>query len=319
MKSKSVHVAVGVVRDNRQRILVAQRQTGQHLAGLWEFPGGKVESGEEVIHALARELKEEVGITIVESEPLIEIQHEYPEKTVLLDVYCIENFIGEAVGREGQTIQWVQQRDLRTINFPDVNRVIINALDLPDAMAITGSFDNATQFKSSFENLIRNGVKLIQLRPTDMQQEIPLELIRYACEESATAGVLLQINSRLFSSIQHIEPTYTHVGLHLRSSDLRQAQKMQEEFNFKYVSAACHSIDEVEFANNLELDFILLSPVKETQTHLDVEPLGWLSFSKLCKKAKMPVYALGGLNSTDIQLACENGGQGIASISAFWP
>ncbi len=318
MKSKSVHVAVGVVRDSRQRILVAQRQTGQHLAGLWEFPGGKVENGEEVIHALARELKEEVGITIVESEPLIEIQHEYPEKTVLLDVYCVKNFIGEAVGREGQTIQWVQQRDLRTINFPDVNRVIINALDLPDTVGITGSFDSETQFKSSFENLIRAGVRLIQLRPADMRQEIPLGLIRYACEESARAGVDLQINSCLFPSIQHIDPTYTHIGLHLRSSDLRQAQEMREEFNFKYVSAACHSIDEVEFANNLQLDFILLSPVKETQTHLDAIPIGWSCFAELCKKAKMPVYALGGLKPSDIQTAREVGGQGIASISAFW-
>lgn len=85
--TKLLHVAVGVIVGSDGKILIAKRPQTTHQGGLWEFPGGKVDTGESVQQALARELKEELAIDVITSEPLIQIRHHYPDKSVLLDVY----------------------------------------------------------------------------------------------------------------------------------------------------------------------------------------------------------------------------------------
>ena len=87
MNAGLVHVVAGIVRDEQGRVLLAQRPPGKHLAGLWEFPGGKREPEESPEHALRRELAEEIGIDTGAVEPLIAVPWHYPEKSVLLDVY----------------------------------------------------------------------------------------------------------------------------------------------------------------------------------------------------------------------------------------
>lgn len=127
--SKRVHVAVGVVVDAQQRILVSQRLAHLHQGGLWEFPGGKVEAGETVQQALVRELAEELAIDVVRSEPLITISHDYSDKSVLLDVWVADVFTGEPAGREGQRWQWAAVGDLRTLAFPAANAPIVAAVE----------------------------------------------------------------------------------------------------------------------------------------------------------------------------------------------
>lgn len=127
--SKRVHVAVGVVVDAQQRILVSQRLPHLHLGGLWEFPGGKVEAGESVQQALARELAEELAVQVLNCVPLIEISHDYSDKSVLLDVWCVDAFGGEPHGREGQQWQWVDAASLHKLEFPAANKPIIAAIE----------------------------------------------------------------------------------------------------------------------------------------------------------------------------------------------
>ncbi|HCV40284.1 MAG TPA: hypothetical protein DGQ94_16530, partial [Pseudomonas sp.] len=81
---KRIHVVAAVIRGNDGRILIARRADTQHQGGLWEFPGGKVEEGEGVEAALARELREELGIEVTRSRALIKVSHDYPDKQVLL-------------------------------------------------------------------------------------------------------------------------------------------------------------------------------------------------------------------------------------------
>ena len=119
-----VHVAVGVI-VRQQHILLALRSSKQHQGGKWEFPGGKVEAGETVTQALARELQEEVAITVTQSSPLMQLEYAYPEKTVLLDIWLVTEFSGEPHGREGQPLRWATVAELTEIPFPDANQPIV--------------------------------------------------------------------------------------------------------------------------------------------------------------------------------------------------
>ncbi len=123
-----IHVAVGVVRREDGKILIARRPDHLHMGGRWEFPGGKVEEGETVQQALTRELREEVAIEVKDLKPLTEIRHDYAEKTVLLDTWWVTEFEGEASGQEGQQIAWVEVADLISYQFPDANQEIIEAI-----------------------------------------------------------------------------------------------------------------------------------------------------------------------------------------------
>lgn len=127
MEKKVVDVAVGVIK-RADSIFITKRDESQHQGGLWEFPGGKIETGESVFEALKRELKEEVGIDIVSSQPLLDIEHDYGDKCVKLHIHIVDAFTGEASGLEGQASQWVKIDQLQQWSFPAANTPIIEKL-----------------------------------------------------------------------------------------------------------------------------------------------------------------------------------------------
>ncbi|HDY81533.1 MAG TPA: 8-oxo-dGTP diphosphatase MutT [Halieaceae bacterium] len=123
-----VHVAVGVILDQDRNILLTRRAPQSHQGGLWEFPGGKVETGESLELALTRELREELGIVIGRSSALLEVMHDYTDKAVLLDVHVVWEFTGEARGLEGQPLAWVAAEELAQYPFPAANVPIVDAV-----------------------------------------------------------------------------------------------------------------------------------------------------------------------------------------------
>ena len=125
-----LHVAVGVLTDANGRILIARRPLELHQGGLWEFPGGKVEPGETLQCALVRELKEELGVTVKATEPLLEIRHDYGDREVFLDVHRVIAWQGEAQGMEGQPLAWTLPAALGDFDFPAANVVIVEKLKL---------------------------------------------------------------------------------------------------------------------------------------------------------------------------------------------
>lgn len=125
-----VHVAVGVLRNDKGQVLISLRADEAHQGGLWEFPGGKVEPGESVEQALSREFEEELGICVHSCTPFIQISHDYEDKSVLLDVWNVQSFSGVPRGREGQQIEWRAQSALCVDDFPRANARIIRALQL---------------------------------------------------------------------------------------------------------------------------------------------------------------------------------------------
>jgi len=124
----TVHVAVGVVINRDRQILIARRHADQHQGGLWEFPGGKVAGHETVQEALKRELLEEVNISVRECASLLKIHHDYGDKQVLLDVWYVLVYAGEARGCEGQPVRWISVNELDELEFPAANQDIITAV-----------------------------------------------------------------------------------------------------------------------------------------------------------------------------------------------
>ncbi|AZG71797.1 8-oxo-dGTP diphosphatase MutT [Shewanella livingstonensis] len=125
---KRVHVAVGVIINQHQQILLAKRHDHLHQGGKWEFPGGKVERNETVTAALIRELKEEVNLDVNSTTAFMDISHDYPDKHVLLDIHLVTDFNGHATGVEGQQIRWVELQSINEYEFPDANKPILDKL-----------------------------------------------------------------------------------------------------------------------------------------------------------------------------------------------
>lgn len=124
----TVNVAVGIILRDIS-CFVTKRNETVHQGGKWEFPGGKVERDENVTDALARELREELGIDVIDSEPFMHIEHDYGDKHVTLHIHTVSSFTGEPRGCEGQQGAWVLLEDLQKLRFPDANKAIITKLE----------------------------------------------------------------------------------------------------------------------------------------------------------------------------------------------
>lgn len=127
-ENPTVHVAVGVIENEDGAIFIAQRHDHQHQGGKWEFPGGKVEQNETVQQALARELKEECNIDVLDCAPLTVVEHQYSDKRVLLDVWWVLKYTGEPQQLEGQQWLWVDIAQLDAFQFPEANQPIVERL-----------------------------------------------------------------------------------------------------------------------------------------------------------------------------------------------
>ena len=125
------HVVAGILTDASGRVLLAQRAHGSHLAGLWEFPGGKIEAGESAETALRRELHEELAIEIAAAEPLISIPWHYPEKSIVLHALRVREFRGTPHGQQQQQLRWDLPENMTGIPLPPPDRPIVTALRLP--------------------------------------------------------------------------------------------------------------------------------------------------------------------------------------------
>lgn len=126
--TRAVHVLVGLIADDAGRWLVNRRRAGTPLAGFWEFPGGKRQDGEEPRRALARELREELGIEVEHAEPLLTLEHEYPDKRVLLDVWRVLRYRGIAAGLEGQDLRWVTAEECLRLELLEADWPIVERL-----------------------------------------------------------------------------------------------------------------------------------------------------------------------------------------------
>ena len=306
---KGLHVAVGVIKDSEGRVLISLRHDKAHQGGLWEFPGGKVEPGESVEQALARELKEELGISVLEIAPLIKVEHQYVDLKVLLDVWLVTLFSGQPVGREGQDILWVNPENLADYSFPAANASIIVAASLPDEYAILNAEEDV-DLLNDLNTVLDNGVTLIQARLKRLSEKEVMQFFELAIPLCKEKGAKLLVNSAVMNS-----ECINVDGIHLTSLDLLALK--QRPAGYEWVAASCHNRVELQHAAQIGVDFVVLAPVLPTNTHPEAGAMGWDKFEALTASVNIPVFALGGLTKQDKSISLRAGAQGIAGIRAF--
>ena len=125
---KRIDVAVGVVVDRRNRILIGQRVVKDQYFQKWEFPGGKFENGETVDQALKREFLEETGLQLNSSEPFMLVEHDYPDRHVRLHIRLVKEYSGRLTAMEGQALKWITVDQLFSVDFLDGNKPILDRL-----------------------------------------------------------------------------------------------------------------------------------------------------------------------------------------------
>ena len=312
--TKAVHVAAAAIFGDDGQLLISRRPLHLHQGGLLEFPGGKLEPGESPEQALVRELEEELGIIPQQFEPLIQIPYDYPDKRVLLDVWRVNNYSGVPEGKEGQALYWLDVDQLRPEEFPAANRPIINALQLPAFYLITPELPVEPLLAGLDAALAKFPGLLVQLRAHHLDDAAYAELACAVLPLCRARNARLILN-RAPEAVVGVEADGIHLNRHLLKN---QSQELLLGFAEGLVGASCHNQAELELACNLGLDYLLVSPVLATASHPGAETLEWEGFAALARSAVMPVYALGGMGLEMAPLAARHGGQGVASISAFF-
>lgn len=310
--SGRVHVAVGVIRDTDGRVLVSRRAEHLHQGGLWEFPGGKREAGETIREALQRELHEELGIRVTCAEPFLRISHDYPDKSVLLDVWQVTAFEGTPQGLQGQPLSWLPVKELTRYTFPPANRPIITALRLPRQMLVTGEWRNLQTFEHRLGRALRNGIRLVQLRAHGLNETEYLQLCARTDNLCRQFGALWVANTDV-----SIQEGLGADGLHLTSARLMTCTERPVPRSVLF-GASCHSLEEIRHAERVDADYITLGPVLPTASHPGAVTLGMEGFARLCGSSGLPVFALGGMHPELLGKVTDAGGFGLAGIGCYW-
>lgn len=306
-----IHVAVGVLKNTDGKILIQQRKAGTHQGGLWEFPGGKVETGESLISALHRELAEELGIYVQGSRPLIRVRHDYGDRSVLLDVHWINAWQGSPEAREQQPFRWVFPEALSEYEMPAADKPIVTAISLVDTYVITPPvIHNPDIFLQHLELLLKQGKKLFLYRVKSVVGMDENELARQTFDRCIEHGAMLVVHQN--------HEAIDGAGRHLTESGLQHAVQNGETRQEVLTSVSCHTKSSLQQAVSIGADFAMLSPVCKTQSHPKDEAIGWEKFSELVSQVNIPVFALGGMSPELLSEAWQHGAQGVAGISHWW-
>ena len=305
-----VPVAAGVLRRPDGRVLAARRPPGRHLAGQWEFPGGKLDPGESARAALERELREEIGIDVLDARPLIRFPFAYPDRRVRLEVFEVSRWRGEPQGLEGQAIEWMRPGDLRERDLVAGATPIVAALELPSLYLVTP--EPAADFEATLRARLEAGIRLVQLRARSVAPDRLARIVRTAVSLAERSGARVFLNG----DPERARAAGAH-GAHLPSRLLARLGARPAWPGFG-LAASCHDAGELARARALGVDFAVLSPVRATPGHPDAHPIGWRGFASLVEPLDFPVFALGGLDPADRDAAWAAGAQGIAAIRSLW-
>ncbi|MER3546376.1 MAG: Nudix family hydrolase [Rhodanobacteraceae bacterium] len=307
-----IEVAAGVLSDARGRVLLLQRKPGTHLAGAWEFPGGKLEPGEHIEQALRRELYEELGIEAHAFAPVISIPWRYPEKFVRMHVLRVTDWGGEPRPREGHPLRWAGIDDIDVDAMPAADRPVVGALRLPALYAISPpDFVESISPLAWLKSILRDPcAPLVQLRLPMASRCGLRELLDQVLADDPAARTRLLVNACIDLARE------LGIGVHLRAGQLRELRQRPLPPT-QWVGASCHDASELELAAGIGADFAVLAPVLATPSHLQASSIGWSRFAELTFDARLPVYALGGVGRHDLPRARAAGAQGVAGIRAF--
>ena len=311
MSGPVVEVAAAVIERPDGTFLMASRPEGKVYAGWWEFPGGKVEAGERARDALDRELREELGIEVTEAWPWLNRAYVYPHAHVMLRFFRVTGWRGTPHPHEGQRLAWTRAETSDVEPILPANGPILKGLSLPLEYAISDLAKlGEAEFLERLDRRLADGMKLMQLREKQLGSAALRVLAVEVARRCREAGAHLMLNGDLDLARE------LGVGCHLSSAQLQSAASRPD---LEWVGASCHDPAELARAAQLELDFVVLSPVLPTASHPGAETLGWERFAAWLLDYPLPVFALGGLGKDDLALARQHGAHGVALKSQAWP
>lgn len=299
-------VAAAVI-ERPGEFLLAQRPVGKPYAGYWEFPGGKIEPGEDPRAALDRELKEELGIDVRAATPWITRVYAYTHATVRLHFFRVAAWENEPQPLEDQDIRW------QRVGAPDVspmlpaNAPVLAALALPAVMIVSDAQRMGVDaWIGALAGRVPAEALLVQLREKGMDRQRLQHLLSRALARAEPFGSRVVVNSACGAFPQCD-------GVHLTAAALMAAAQRPPG---ALAGASCHDAREIEQAAALGLDYVVVGPVKPTASHSGADPLGWERFAALVRDRPMPAYAIGGLTRADLGDAKARGAHGVALLGA---
>jgi 8-oxo-dGTP diphosphatase len=310
-KDKIVEVSAAVLQRDDGSFLLAQRPPDKIWAGYWEFPGGKVEPGETAHHALVRELREELGITVQTAYPWLTRVFTYPHATVRLNFFRVTAWTGELHPHEGQQFSWQQPAKVQVQPVLPANAPILRALELSMLYAISNMAELGVEaFLARLQARLDAGLRLIQLREKNLGHDELRELAQRTVAMAHARGAKVLLNGDV-ALAQEVGAD----GVQLTSMQLAE---LRHRPAVDWCAASCHSAEELRRAELLGCDFALLSPVQPTRSHPGAPHLGWDGFAAIAAGSSIPVYALGGLTREDMRNAWQHGAHGIALLRQAW-
>lgn len=296
MSKPNIHVAIAILFYQNQ-ILVGWREAEQHQGNKYEFPGGKVESGEQPVDACRREVIEEVGIVLDHWHEFDLISHEYED--VIVHLHIFHTSVTEAQLAEiKQPWTWYTREQLSQLNFPQANQAILRKLHWPHRIKISDQLNALANLPAE---------QMLYWRV-----EASAEHIMQLQQANISHLSSLIINQDVWSGLNELQQQNIR-SIHLRHAQLMALQADQLMKGYRYI-AACHDLAALQHAEQIGCEAALLSPVLETATHPDTPALGWEQFKHMAEQVQIPVFALGGLKAEDLTHAQQQHAYGIAGI-----
>jgi 8-oxo-dGTP diphosphatase len=306
-----VDVAVGVLVRPDGSFLLASRPEGKPYAGHWEFPGGKIESGESIAGALARELHEELGIEIGAAHPWVTRLFDYPHARVRLHFRRVFDWHGEARAREGQRFGFFTTARLPDGPLLPGTQPVMRWLDLPPVYALTNAAAlGVDAFLARLERALARGLRLVQLREPALDASRVRQLFDEVLARTSAYDAQLLVSGRHDAALWERAGGVHFTAAQLLALDRRPALPL--------VAASAHTRAEIERAAALDLDFVAVGPVLPTTSHPGHPALGWAAFARLIRDAPLPVYAIGGMREALVPDAIAHGAHGMAALSSAW-
>jgi len=287
-----MHVVAGILRDADGRVLIAQRPVGKHLAGRWEFPGGKLAPGESPAAGLRRELAEELGIEMLAARPLLRIRHKYHDRRVLLDFWTVTRYRGVPASHDGQALDWVAPDNLPAHDLLEADRPVIAALRLPPVAVAVSGLDDLEQHART-----ASGPRAWLWRP---EEDLNLLSAHNRLRELRRAGHrILAVGDEVESAMLAAATAADGVLLRWDGGDLSV-----DSSGLVLVGVLCAGEADALAAARAGAQFLVVAPPDG--------PLAAGRLAALCDSAGVPVYSAWFADGQFLEAAREAGACGVA-------
>jgi len=309
--ARPVEVAAGVMLAREGAFLLTQRPDGKPYAGYWEFPGGKVEPGEPAEAALARELREELGIEVTSVYPWIVREHSYAHAHVRLRFFRVLGWNGRPRSREAQALSWQRLDAIGVAPVLPANGPVLRALALPPVLGVTDAWQRGE--RAALDRLdvaLARGLRMVMIREKTMPQDRLRAFVGEVQQRCAGVGATAVLNGD-----EELARDCAMDGVHLPSAQLLRCSRRPD---LRWCGASCHDARELDRAAALGIDYVVLGPVQHTASHPHAALLGWDGVASLVRDYPLPVYAVGGMTLGDLRTACRAGAQGVAMVRGAW-